>query len=126
MADGIGRIIGGSSYGVGGYIPHRKQEESVDVQAQDNAQAQQQNESQQQIDPNKIMEFLAQNNYFMPPVTEVSSTGLNDVNVEQENRIAGYMEMFELIYSIIETEFGSELAPNVMNVVMDNLMGLAA
>ena len=35
------------------------------------------------------------------------------------------MERFEEIYAIVEQEFGAELAPAVMDLVMDKLMGMA-
>jgi hypothetical protein len=35
------------------------------------------------------------------------------------------MERFEEIYAIVEQEFGPELAPAVMDLVMDKLMGMA-
>ena len=124
MADGIGRIMGGSSYGVGGYVPQRN-EEKVDSQEQQHAQAQP-NYEETQVDPNKVMDFLANNNYFIPVGVESSSiSGVGEVDAETEERIAGYMERFEEIYAVVEQEFGAELAPAVMDIVMDKLMGMA-
>lgn len=124
MTDGIGRIFGGSNYGVGGYVPQRKNEESVEAKANGQAQAQQNNEKTQ-VDPQKVMDFLDKYNYFIPNVTEVQSTGdVNSIDDETKERIAGYMEQFEMIYGIVEQEFGPELAPTVMDMVMDRLMGL--
>ena len=123
MADGISRIMGGSSYGVGGYVPQRN-EEKVDSHEQQ-AQAQP-NYEETQVDPNKVMDFLANNNYFMPVGVETKSVSeVGKVDAETEERIAGYMERFEEIYSVVETEFGAELAPAVMDLVMDKLMGMA-
>ena len=120
MTDGIGRIFGGNNYGVGGYVPQGKgnaPEEEV-------PQAPVNNYEDTQVDPNKVMEFLAQNNYFVnitnapePVNGVVPDPGLPD-------RVAGYMEHFEQIYAIVEQEFGPELAPIVMDYVMDVLMGL--
>ena len=36
------------------------------------------------------------------------------------------MENFEMIYGVIVEEFGEELAPMVMDMTMDHLMGVAA
>ena len=124
MADGIGRIFGGSSYGVGGYVPQRK-EEKVDAQEQNQAR-QQQSFEEKQVDPNKVMDFLARNNYFMPVNVEAKSAAeIGKLDAEAEERIAGYMERFEEIYAVVEQEFGAELAPAVMDLVMDKLMGMA-
>ena len=124
MADGIGRIFGGSSYGVGGYIP-QNHEQKVNSEEQQQAQAQH-NYEETQVDPNKVMDFLANNNYFMPVNVEAKpAAAVGGVDAETEERIAGYMERFEEIYAVVEQEFGAELAPAVMDLVMDKLMGMA-
>ena len=125
MADGIHGIGYGNTSGVGGgYIPQRKGNE-VDAEEQNQAQAQP-NYEETQVDPNKVMDFLAQNNYFMPVQVEAQPAGdVGAVDAETEERIAGYMERFEQIYAIVEQEFGAELAPSVMDLVMDKLMGMA-
>ena len=79
MTDGIGRLSGYGNYGVGGYIPQRRND--VD--------------------------------------------GANAVDAATQDRVAGYMEQFEMIYGIVQEEFGEELAPAVMDIVMDRLMGMA-
>ena len=119
MTDGIGRIFGGNSYGVGGYVPQRKEEAPQNAQPQAPAV----NYEETQVDPSKVMEFMANNNFFVAPV-ETANVG--DVDAATKERIAGYMENFETIYGIIVEEFGEELAPFVMDIVMDNLMGMAA
>ena len=125
MADSIGRIFGGgNSYGVGGYVPQRKNEgaENQENQAQVSA-----NNSETQVDPQRVMDFLAQNNYFMPINVEAKpASEAGAVDAETEERIASYMERFEEIYAIIEQEFGPELAPAVMDFVMDKLIGSMA
>ena len=119
MTDGIGRIFGGNNYGVGGYVPQRKDEEAVPNQA---AQVSA-NYEETQVDPSKVMEFLANNNYFVAPV-ETAKPG--EVDEATKERIAGYMENFEMIYGVVVEEFGEELAPTVMDFVMDYLMDMAA
>ena len=62
MTDGIGRLTGYGNYGVGGYVPHRREE------APQNAPAQQQpavHHQETQVDPSKVMEFMANNNIFI-------------------------------------------------------------
>ena len=123
MADGIGRIFGGNNYGVGGFISQRKNEEGTDTQTQGSVQP---NYEETQVDPNKVMDFLANNNYFIPVKVEANPvSGTESVDSDTEERIAAYMERFEQIYSIVEQEFGPELSPAVMDLVMDKLMGMA-
>ena len=119
MTDGIGRIFGGNNYGVGGYVPQRKEEAGADV-----ANTPAQNFEETQVDPSKVMDFLAANNFFMAPVEAKPVTG--NVDDATRTRVEGYMENFEMIYGVIVEEFGEKLAPDVMDIAMDYLMGLAA
>lgn len=121
MTDGIGRIFGGNSYGVGGYVPQRKEEEEAPQNAA--AQTPAVNYEETQVDPSKVMAFLESNNIFIAPQ---SSTTVSGVDAATQDRVTGYMEQFEMIYGIVAEEFGEENAPLVMDFVMDSLMGLAA
>ncbi len=120
MTDGIGRIFGGNNYGVGGYMSRRNEEE-----APQNAvpQAPTQNYNETQVDPTKVMDFLANNNFFMAPV---ETKGAGQVDAATQARVEGYMENFEMIYGVIVEEFGEEFAPDVMDIAMDQLMGMVA
>ena len=69
------------------------------------------------------MDFMAANNFFVAPV-ETAPAG--EVDAATQERIAGYMENFEMIYGVIVEEFGEELAPEVMDFCMDYLMQVAA
>ena len=120
MTDGIGRIFGGNSYGVGGYAPQRKEDEAPQNAA---AQTPAQNYEETQVDPTKVMDFLAANNFFVAPV---ETKGAGEVDEATRTRVEGYMENFEMIYGVIVEEFGEELAPYVMDIAMDYLMGMAA
>ncbi len=121
MTDGIGRIFGGNSYGVGGYVPQRKGEEAPQNAA---AQAPAINYEETQVDPSKVMAFLESNNIFVAPQTQgVTPAG---VDPQTQDRVAGYMEQFEMIYGIVQEEFGEENAPMVMDFVMDSLIGMVA
>ena len=124
MADGIHGIGYGNTSGVGGgYIRQRRDDVETKQEQQPQAQV---NHEETQVDPNKVMDFLSNNNYFITGVSEVEKAGeVSGVDTETEDRIAGYMERFEEIYSLIEQEFGAELAPAVMDLVMDKLMGMA-
>ena len=116
MADGIGRLSGYGNYGVGGYLPQQKNNAPQDEEGV-KSQVQQNNYNETQIDPAKVMEFLATNNYFVQ-----ESTSAQNVDAEMQDRINGYMEQFEYIYGIIVKEFGEDIAPQVMDLVMDKLL----
>lgn len=120
MADGIGRLSGYGNYGVGGYMPQRRNDISKEAEAQQQPMTNN-NHEETQVDPSKVMEFLAGNNFFVaaPPTTEVG-----EVDAATQDRVGGYMEQFEMIYGIVQEEFGEELAPAVMDIVMDKLMGM--
>ena len=121
MTDGIGRI-GGSKYGWVGFGAQQKQSEEL---AQNQTpQLPVQNYEETQVDPSKVMDFLAANNFFVAQAETVAPTG--EVDEATRNRVEGYMENFEMIYGIIAEEFGEELAPTVMDFVMDYLMDMAA
>lgn len=124
MTDGIGRIFGGSNYGVGGYVPQRKNEEAADAQTQA-GNAQPQNE-ETKVDPQKVMDFLANNNYFMPVTDIKPAVEPEKADPELEDRIAGYMERFELIYAEFDDVFGPELAPAAFDIALNKLMSLVA
>ena len=117
--DGIGRIFGGNNFGVGGYLPQRK-DEAKEEQPQVNVN----NYEETQVEPSRVMDFLAANNFFVAPTREAASVG--EVDSATQERIAGYMENFELIYGVIVQEFGEDIAPDVMDIAMDYLMGMAA
>jgi hypothetical protein len=117
MADGINRI-GGGSYGYVGFGPQKKQEEATQ-----NAMAQQSavNYEETQVDPSKVMDFMANNIFVNAPKTMQA-----ELDAETKDRIGDYMAQFENYYALIVDEFGEENAPMVMDLVMDKLMGLAA
>lgn len=125
MTDGVYGIGYGNTSGVGGYYAPRQNANTNEAEEQQQAPANNYNDTQ--VDPSKVMDFLANNNYFMPVNVEAKPavTEVGEVDAETEERIAGYMERFEEIYSVVEGEFGPELAPAVMDLVMDKLMGMA-
>ena len=78
MTDGIGRIFGGNSYGVGGYVPQRKEQAAEETPMQQTV-----NHEEIQVDPNKVMEFMASNNFFVAPAETTSAPA----ELEQRLRI---------------------------------------
>ena len=117
MTDGIGRIFGGNSYGVGGYVPQRKEEEAPQNKP---AEMPVNNYEETQVDPNKVMDFLNANNIFAAPKATTPAELAPDV----QERVVDAMERFEELYAIVAQEFGEENAPLVMDFAMDKLMGL--
>lgn len=125
MADGINRIGYGTSSGIGGgYVPNRRDDLK---NAENDEQTANVNTERKDVNPDDVMKFLANNNYFMPVQVENTQPVVEtvDVDVETQERIAEYMARFEEIYAIVEQEFGAEIAPAVMDLVMDILMGMA-
>lgn len=124
MADGIHGIGYGNTSGVGGGYMSQRKNGDVDANAEQQTQPQV-NYEETQVDPNKVMDFLANNNYFITGAEAAQTAGVTSVDSETEDRVAGYMERFEQIYAIVEEEFGPELSPAVMDLVMDKLIGMA-
>ena len=127
MTDGIGRLSGYGNYGVGGYVPQRRNGD-VQKEGQPQEQVLTNNHAETQVDPSKVMDFLASNNFFVASQTTNGAAdvdGANAVDAATQDRVAGYMEQFEMIYGIVQEEFGEEIAPAVMDIVMDRLMGKA-
>ena len=127
MTDGIGRLSGYGNYGVGPYVPQRRNGD-VQKEGQQQEQALANNHAETQVDPSKVMDFLANNNFFVAQAAQKEVTDVNgaaEVDAATQDRVAGYMEQFEMIYGIVQEEFGEELAPAVMDIVMDKLMGMA-
>ena len=126
MTDGIGRLSG-YGYGIGGFMPRNNKEE-VAKNDQQQAPVADNKPAETQVDPSKVMAFLANNNYFVAPQTTKEAAdvdGAGAVDAATQDIVAGYMERFEMIYGIVQEEFGEELAPAVMDIVMDRLMGMA-
>ena len=125
MTDGVFGIGHGNTSGVGGgYLPPKK--DDVDSKAENQQSQANANQERKDVNPDDVMRFLANNNYFIPANVEAKPvTNIEGVDAETQERIASYMERFEEIYSIVEQEFGAELAPAVMDLVMDKLMGMA-
>ena len=125
MADGIGRLSGYGNYGVGGYVPNRNQNEN-NTEVNENQNQVNNNAEDTKVDPKKVMDFLANNNYFIPQTSETKVGGVNldNLDADAKERIAGFVENYVMIMNVIEQEFGAEKAPYVMDMVMDVLMGM--
>jgi len=125
MTDGIYGIGYGNTSGVGGgYLPPKK--DDVDAKAGNENATANTNQERKDVNPDDVMRFLAQQNYFMPVNVEAKPVAnVEGVDAETQERVAGYMERFEEIFALVEAEFGSDLAPQVFDVAMDKLLGMA-
>ncbi len=112
MTDGIGRIFGGNSYGVGGYVPQRKEKEEVSQEAQPTLQRE-----TVDVAPEDVLRFLGAKAEVVPQ----KQVG-KELAPEVVSRVAASMEKFNTYMTLIEQEFGKELAPEIFNLAMDNLM----
>ena len=105
MTDGINRISGGNSYSVGGYLHRSKGEETPQNEV---AKAPVNNYEETQMDPSKVMDYLAANNFFVAPAKEAAPAG--QVDLVTQDRIANSMKDFELFMSVASEEVGEDLA----------------
>ncbi len=122
MADGIGAIGQGNTSGIGGFYARPKENNAEESQAQEQAVVN--NYEETQLDPNQVMDILSNNAMFVNIVKTAAHVEGVVTDPTVADRVAGYMENYEFIMGIIEDEFGSELAPQVMDMVMDSLMGM--
>ena len=113
----INGIHGYGNYGVGGYVPQRKDEAAAESQAQQQPVVQ--NHEEQLVDSSKVMEFMEANNIYVPKTNAPA-----ELDPEVQARVEDYMARFEEIYALIVDEFGEDLAHIVMDLVMDRLMGM--
>lgn len=77
-----------------------------------------------QVDPAKVMDWMAANNNFANIINAPVRTNGIVTDPTIEDRVKAFMENYEYFMAIITEEFGEELAPAVMDVVMDKLMGM--
>ena len=120
MTNNIGAITGGGS---GNVFWNNKSASNENQEAAVSQEQQAPQAEYQEVNPDDVMAFLAQNNNFVDLVKGTAPNGI-ETDPTIAERVAGYMENYEFIMGIIEQEFGPERAPLVMDVVMDKLMGM--
>ena len=122
MTNNIGAISGGGNgYGVNW---NNSSTSNENPEAAVNQEQQSQQPARQEVNPDDVMAFMAQNNNFVDLVKAPAPIEGVETDPTVGDRVAGYMENYEFIMGIIEEEFGPELAPYVMDMVMDRLMGM--
>ena len=125
MANNIGAISGGGSgYGVN-WNNNRANNNEVD---KNEAQEQKQPSAQQNktLNPDDVLQFLTNNNYFMPASVDETSEAsqTRTVDPDMAERVANSIEVYELVYSEMVDLFGEEAAPGKMDELMDKLLGM--
>ena len=124
MANGINNVNGyGYGSNVYGYGSNAKKEDSTG-NAENKAQQNVQPEAKPQVNADDVMKFLENNNLFIAPAQTEGAEGTTGVDAATQARVEDAMAQFEVIYAIVVQEFGEEIAPAVMDMVMDRLIGL--
>lgn len=121
MTNNIGAISGGGS---GNVFWNRSAANNENPENAVNQEQQAPKAERQEVNPDDVMAFMARNNNFVDLVKGTAPNGV-ETDPTIADRVAGYMENYEFIMGIIEEEFGPELAPAVMDMVMDSLIGMA-
>lgn len=125
MAEAIGATGGSSAYGVGGF-PTSNKGKKENVEEKQEQQVKQ--PETKNVDADEVFAFLASNNYYVPAAKDANNDGVIDkidfdVDPEMQARIDQFMADFDVVYKLIEDEFGAELAPRLVDMVMDRVMG---
>lgn len=121
MANGIPGMSG-YGYGINGYYGTRNNNNNVnngEPQPEAKEQAPQQNVN---VNPNDVLNFLASQSIQINTTPAVVPA--NDAATAE--RIDGYVQNFEMIFTVIAQEFGEKVAAQLMNddAFIDALMNL--
>ena len=81
-------------------------------------------EAKPQVSADEVMKFLEANNFFVAPATTQNTEAAAEVDPAMVGRIEDAMAQFEVIYAVIAKEFGEDLAPHLVDLVMDKLLGV--
>ena len=118
MADGINGLSG---YGIGNsyYSQPKGQNKADDKKDTNNPSV---SVEHKEVNPDEVYAFLSANNFIIK--TETQSTGYV-TDPATETRVAESMKDFEFVYGLIVNEFGEDNAADIMDLVMDKLLGIA-
>ena len=109
MANNIGGI-NGYGYGINNFYTGRQNKELT--QAEENAKPIEQPQQQTaNVDPNEVLNFLASSSVKIANTPTV--TPANDAATAE--RIDGFVQDFEMLFSVISQEFGTKYAEQLMN-----------
>lgn len=122
MTNNIGNI-GGYGYSIGGYYGNPGSKGTTTNNDGNTPLAEGPQPERVDVDPNKVLEFLAASSVNMPKTPAVTP-GSDAATAE---RVDGYIQNFEMIFNVIAQEFGQKAAEQLMNDddFIDRLMALA-
>ena len=109
MANNINGIFG---YGYGiRYLNNEQQNKELTGKAPAEEHAAEQPQPTVNVDPNEVLNFLASSSIKVeaPQAPAVGDNG------ETAERVEGYIQNFEMIYSVISQEFGDDVANTLLN-----------
>ena len=111
MTNNIGGISG-YGYGIGNfYTGNNNRGNNIEPPVDENPGSTEQANNNVNVDPNEVLNFLASSSITINNAPKV--TAGNDGAVA--DRVDGYVQNFEMIFSIIAQEFGNKVAEQLMN-----------
>lgn len=108
MANNINGIFG-YGYGVRYLNNGQQNKELTEKSAAEEKQVEQQQTAN--VDPNEVLNFLASSSVKV----ETAQPAAIDNNAETQERVEGYIQNFEMIYSVVAQEFGEDVANTLLN-----------
>ncbi len=110
MANNINGIFG-YGYGVR-YLNNGQQNKELTEKPQTEEKTAEQQPQTVNVDPNEVLNFLASSSVKVETPQPVA---VGNGNAETTERVEGYIQNFEMIYSIVSQEFGDEVANTLLN-----------
>ncbi len=109
MANNINGIFG---YGYGiRYLNNGQQNKELTEKPLAEEKPAEQQQPAVNVDPNEVLNFLASSSVQV----EAPKAPAADTNAETNERVEGYIQNFEMIYSVVAQEFGDDVANTLMN-----------
>lgn len=111
MTNNIGGI-NGYGYGINPWLNGKQNKDLNNAEAGVNPEQQAPQQQTVNVDPNQVLNFLASSAVKInPPVAPTA--GVDNAAVAE--RIDGYVQNFEMLFSIIAQEFGEKVANQLLN-----------
>lgn len=119
MANNIGGI-GGYGYNIGNFYTNN-QNKNLQGTNEQNVQQENTQPTTINVDQNEVLNFLAASS-----IQITAPTIANDNDAALNNRVEGFVQTFDMFYSVIAQEFGDNAANTLMNddAFLDTLMNL--
>lgn len=124
MTNGI-NSIGGNPGGSNVFWSNNSANQNVDEKNSNEQQSANANQERKEVNPDDVMKFMAANTYFVPVKTEAKQADANTIDADTQKRVVESMKDFEELFSIVEQEFGADIAPSIFDAMMDKFLGIA-